>query len=297
MRVVNQSIESRIGIMQLDKRNAQNSRLASTVISAGTHEKPSVQRSTVSISGEALLRQRLFHITDPNRALPVFVKMERGALGSRVDFLTGNDRQLLGNVYEWAQQQGADLKYVDDLGFRLASYRELDDGRIMVRENTGHSYDGEGHKLYLSFTDKDAASAKRILESDALKTTRLDHGFVRFITDKDYGAMSHNDFDFMEQVIGRFSNGKDEPQPLTPGFAKYERLKDNYVKTLSKEKYGDDKDNVQNDQGSQSAAKKTNKPKPVTVESLRDDMRAALFKAMNVTSFKSLFALLFGDKR
>lgn len=297
MRVVNQSIESRIGIMQLDKRNAQNSRLASTIISAGTHEKPSVQRSTVSISGEALLRQRLFHITDPNRALPVFVKMERGALGSRVDFLTGNDRQLLGNVYEWAQQQGADLKYVDDLGFRLASYRELDDGRIMVRENTGRSYDGEGHKFYLSFTDKDAASAKRILESDALKTTRLDHGFVRFITDKDYGAMSHNDFDFMEQVISRFSNGKDEPQPLTPRFAKYERLKDNYVKTLSKEKYGDDKENVQNDQGTQSAAKKTTKPKPVTVESLRDDMRAALFKAMNVTSFKSLFALLFGDKR
>ncbi|WP_122503576.1 hypothetical protein, partial [Pseudomonas viridiflava] len=261
MRVVNQSIESRIGVMQLDKRNAQNSQSAGAVISAGIHEKPPVQRPTVSISGEALLRQRLFHITDPNRALPVFVQMERGALGCRVDFLTDNDRQLLGDVYEWAQEQGADLKYVDDLGFRLASYRELDDGRIMVRENTGRSYDGEGHKLYLSFTDKDAASAKRILESDALKTTRLDHGFVRFITDKDYGAMSHNDFDFMEQVISRFSNGKDEPQPLTPRFAKYERLKDNYVKTLSKEKYGDDKDNVQNDQGTQSAAKKTNKPK------------------------------------
>ncbi|WP_122581663.1 hypothetical protein [Pseudomonas viridiflava] len=297
MRVVSQDIESRIAIMKLDKRNAQNSQSAGAVISAGTHEKPPVQRPTVSISGEALLRQRLFHITDPNRALPVFVKMERGALGSRVDFLTGNDRQLLGDVYEWAQEQGADLKYVDDLGVRLASYRELDDGRIMVRENTGRSYDGEGHKFYLSFTDKDAASAKRILESDALKTTRLDHGFVRFITDKDYGAMSHNDFDFMEQVISRFSNGKDEPQPLTPRFAKYERLKDNYVKTLSKEKYGDDKENVQNDQGTQSAAKKTTKPKPVTVESLRDDMRAALFKAMNVTSFKSLFALLFGGKR
>ena len=297
MRVVNQSIESRIGVMQLDKRNAQNSQSAGAVISAGIHEKPPVQRPTVSISGEALLRQRLFHITDPNRALPVFVQMERGALGCRVDFLTDNDRQLLGDVYEWAQEQGADLKYVDDLGFRLASYRESDNGRIMMRENTGHSYDGEGHKLYLSFTDKDAASAKRILESDALKTTRLDHGFVRFITDKDYGAMSHNDFDFMEQVIGRFSNGKDEPQPLTPRFAKYERLKDNYVKTLSKEKYGDDKENVQNDQGTQSAAKRTTKSKPVTVESLRDDMRAALFKAMNVTSFKSLFALLFGGKR
>lgn len=100
MRVVSQDIESRIAIMKLDKRNAQNSQSAGAVISAGTHEKPPVQRPTVSISGEALLRQRLFHITDPNRALPVFVKMERGALGSRVDFLTGNDRQLLGDVYE-----------------------------------------------------------------------------------------------------------------------------------------------------------------------------------------------------
>ncbi len=43
MRVVSQGIELRIAIMQLDKRNAQNSRLASTVISAGTHKKPPVQ--------------------------------------------------------------------------------------------------------------------------------------------------------------------------------------------------------------------------------------------------------------
>nr|WP_241090652.1 hypothetical protein [Pseudomonas viridiflava] len=89
MRVVNQSIESRIGVMQLDKRNAQNSQSAGAVISAGIHEKPPVQRPTVSISGEALLRQRLFHITDPNRALPVFVQMERGALGCRVDYPNG----------------------------------------------------------------------------------------------------------------------------------------------------------------------------------------------------------------
>ncbi|PHN64819.1 hypothetical protein [Pseudomonas viridiflava] len=297
MRVVNQDIESRIAVMQLDNRNAQNGHLAGTVISAGTHKELPVERSTVSISGEALLRQRLFHITDPNRAVPVLGKADCGALHSRVEFLTRDDRQLLGDVYEWAQEQGADLKYVDDLGLRLASYREADNGRMMVRENTGRSYDGEGHKLYLSFTDKDAASAKRILEGDALKTTRLDHGFVRFITDKDYGAINHNDFDFMEQVINRFSSEKDESQPLTPRFAKYEYLKNNFVRTLSKEKYVDGKESVQEDQGTQSTATKTTKPKPVTVESLRDDRRAALFKMMNVTSFKSLFALLFGNRR
>ncbi|MEE4746230.1 hypothetical protein V2K54_11950 [Pseudomonas alliivorans] len=285
------------GFTVVDRADKYFARSDDKAISSPISEKPATRMPSVSISGEALLRQRLFHITDPNRAVPVLGKADCGALHSRVEFLTRDDRQLLGDVYEWAQEQGADLKYVDDLGLRLASYREADNGRMMVRENTGRSYDGEGHKLYLSFTDKDAASAKRILEGDALKTTRLDHGFVRFITDKDYGSINHNDFDFMEQVINRFSNGKDESQPLTPRFAKYEYLKNNFVRTLSKEKYVDGKESVQEDQGTQSTAKKTTKPKPVTVESLRDDRRAALFKMMNVTSFKSLFALLFGNRR
>ncbi|MEE4340566.1 hypothetical protein V2J66_02990 [Pseudomonas alliivorans] len=285
------------GFTVVDRADKYFARSDDKAISSPISEKPATRMPSVSISGEALLRQRLFHITDPNRAVPVLGKADCGALHSGVEFLTRDDRQLLGDVYEWAQEQGADLKYVDDLGLRLASYREADNGRMMVRENTGRSYDGEGHKLYLSFTDKDAASAKRILEGDALKTTRLDHGFVRFITDKDYGSINHNDFDFMEQVINRFSNGKDESQPLTPRFAKYEYLKNNFVRTLSKEKYVDGKESVQEDQGTQSTAKKTTKPKPVTVESLRDDRRAALFKMMNVTSFKSLFALLFGNRR
>ncbi|WP_423242148.1 hypothetical protein [Pseudomonas viridiflava] len=285
------------GFTAVDRADKFTARSGEKAFSMPTNEKPTPPMPTVSISGEALLRQRLFHITDPNRAVPVLGKAECGTSRSRVEFLTRDDRQLLGEVYEWAREQGADLAYVDELGSRLAFYREKDDGRISARGNTGLDYNREGHKVYHSFTDKDAASAQRILESGALKTTRLDHGFIRFITDKDYGAIYHNDFDFMEQVINRFSNGEDESQPLTPRFAKREYLKNNYVRTLSKEKYGDDKDNVQNDQGTQSAAKKTTKPKPVTVESLRDDMRAALFKAMNVTSFKSLFALLFGGKR
>ncbi|MEE4623197.1 hypothetical protein V2L00_05755 [Pseudomonas alliivorans] len=285
------------GFTVVDRADKYFARSDDKAISSPISEKPATRMPSVSISGEALLRQRLFHITDPNRAVLVLGKADCGALHSRVEFLTRDDRQLLGDVYEWAQEQGADLKYVDDLGLRLASYREADNGRMMVRENTGRSYDGEGHKLYLSFTDKDAASAKRILEGDALKTTRLDHGFVRFITDKDYGAINHNDFDFMEQVINRFSSGKDESQPLTPRFAKYEYLKNNFVRTLSKDKYVDGKESAQEDQGTQSTAKKTTKPKPVTVESLREDRRAALFKMMNVTSFKSLFALLFGNRR
>ncbi len=252
--------------------------------------------SDVSISGEAFLRQRLFHVTDPNRDLPVLGKAECGRSYPDISFLTLNDRALLGDAYAWASSEGADLAYVDELGFKLAHYREKDNGRISGRDNQGMRYDGEGHKVYFSFTEKDTATAKRIVESEALRTTRLDQGFIRYITDKDYSSMYHNDFEFMEQVINRFSSKSDEPQALMPRFAKREYLKNNFVVTRSKEKYA-----VGHNSGRENepgfTATKTTKPKPVTVESLRDDMRAALFKAMNVTSFKSLFALLFGGKR
>ncbi|WP_414813210.1 hypothetical protein [Pseudomonas alliivorans] len=252
--------------------------------------------STVSISGEALLRQRLFHVTDPNRTLPVLGKAECGMSYPNSSFLTLDDRALLGDVYAWASSEGADLAYVDDLGFRLAYYREKDNGRISAPHNQGMTYDGEGHKVYYSFTEKDTATAKRILESEALRTTRLDQGFIRYITDKDYGSLHHNNFEFMEQVINRFSDKSSESQALMPGFAKREYLKNNFVVTRSKEKYA-----VGHNSGRENepgfTATKTTKPKPVTVESLRDDKRAALFKMMNVTSFKSLFALLFGDRR
>ncbi|WP_152534882.1 hypothetical protein [Pseudomonas syringae] len=234
---------------------------------------------------------------DPNRAAPMLGKAECGKSYTDVAFLTRDDRKLLGDVYEWASGQGADLGYVDDLGIRLARYREKDDGRISAPHNQGTTYDSEGHKVYYRFTDKDAATAKCILESEALNTTRLDRGFVRYITDKDYGSMYHNDFEFMEQVIKRFSSLGGESQALMPGFARHEYPDNNFVMTRSKEKYAVGKHNVQDEQGANSALKKSTKPIPITLESLRADLRQALFKAMGVKSFSSLFALLFKDKR
>ncbi|RML41081.1 hypothetical protein ALQ95_102556, partial [Pseudomonas syringae pv. ribicola] len=177
-----------------------------------------------------------------------------------------DDRRFLGNVYEWAQDQGADLTYVDALGLSLARYRENDDGRICVRANQGNVRDGEGYTIYQRFTDRDAATAERILKSEALKTTPLDQKFIGYITDNDYSALSHPDFEFLEQVINNFSvKGEDKQWPLSGDFSSYTYIKNNFIQTRSGEKRKPDNDDIQE---TTPARPKTTKPKEITLESL-----------------------------
>ncbi|EGH97412.1 hypothetical protein ALQ85_04649 [Pseudomonas syringae] len=233
MRVISSGIEALIAARQLDEKIA----LKTTSTFADSSIRTNPQDSSVTISGEALLKQRVFGLTDPNRSAPLLGKAECGTSMPEASFLTRDDRRLLGDIYEFARDQGADLSYVDDLAFGLASYREKDDGRIWARHNQGKTYDLEGHKVSYSFTDKNAETAKRIINGDALKSTRLDQGFVRFITDKDFGALGHNHFEFMEKVISQFSTTGDKSQQLGPDFAVYKSQKGDYIRTLSKEKY------------------------------------------------------------
>ncbi|QQN25923.1 hypothetical protein [Pseudomonas syringae group genomosp. 3] len=290
MRVISSGIEALIAARQLDEKIA----LKTTSTFADSSIRTNPQDSSVTISGEALLKQRVFGLTDPNRSAPLLGKAECGTSMPEASFLTRDDRRLLGDIYEFARDQGADLSYVDDLAFGLASYREKDDGRIWARHNQGKTYDLEGHKVSYSFTDKNAETAKRIINGDALKSTRLDQGFVRFITDKDFGALGHNHFEFMEKVISQFSTTGDKSQQLGPDFAVYKSQKGDHIRTLSKEKYtlgeGDIRETTP-------APPKTTKPKEITLESLRDDMRKSFMKAMGVENFSSLFDVLFKNKR
>jgi hypothetical protein len=249
---------------------------------------PTVSRSTVSISGESLLRQRVFFSDDPTSKLPLQVKnTTETRMQPSVNFLTVSDRQLLGQIFEYAQEQGADLHYVDSLAFELALYRQADNGRIMLPANRGKDFDLEGHSVSYSFTDKDAATAKRILGSEALKTTRLDQGFIRFTLDKDYSAISHNDFEFMEQVINKFSaRGADVP-PLDAKFARHEYLKDNYIKHVSKKVYRDrGGSNLGGTDPVLSKKKSIKQQPPAAPETLKDILRRIIFKAMR-TSFST----------
>ncbi|MCQ3015484.1 hypothetical protein NLO83_07680 [Pseudomonas tremae] len=177
MRVISSGTEAAIAARQLDKKIAMKMPASTTSSAPVKSSGPSV-----TISGEALLKQRVFGLADPNRAAPMPGKELFGRNLQSIAFFNRDDRRFPGSVYERARDQGADLTYVDPPGLRLA---------------------GSGEKR----------------------------------------------------------------QP-------------------------------DNDTQEQSAsARKTTKPKEITLESLREDMRKSFLKAMGVESFSSLFELLFKNKR
>ncbi len=150
-----------------------------------------------------------------------------------VDFLTRQDRYLLSHMYAYAQEQGAHLKYVDDLAWDLADYRRHDDGRVLANSNGGHSYDEQGRQLSFSFTAPNAAIAQRVLGGAAINVTLLDKGFVRYNLDPSIWPY-HNGGDpgFLEQMILKFSGTDGEEHVLDSRFKTYTRdpkIKDKIV--------------------------------------------------------------------
>lgn len=196
----------------------------------------STPASTLAISGQTLLRQRLF-FSAPDVEPPMVTDKTRMNVSTPAAlFLTSDDRQLLGDVYEFAQAEGIDLVYADRLGHRLAKFRHADDGKLQLPHNRGKEYDLEGHRRSYTFTDANAAVAKRIRESPSLPTTRLDRGFIAFETDHDYSVLSHSHFGFLELVVNKFSAS---PQTLNidEGFKKHHYVDRDFVEHHSKEIY------------------------------------------------------------
>jgi hypothetical protein len=198
---------------------------------------PEIPTSKVSISGHALMIQRVFDGAEP-RHRPISVAGTSASLFMNpADFLTRQDCQLLGDVYAFAQESGADLRFVDDLGFSLAGYRSLENGKRMGPHNDGTAFDTEGHMLSFSFLEKDVAITRRILASDTLKTTQLDQGFIRYKTDVRYSATDANYFEFLEQVINKFSARGDDVPLLDDRFSRYESREKAYNMHVSAETY------------------------------------------------------------
>lgn len=198
-------------------------------------ETLAVQGTTVSISGQALLRQRLF-CSDPN-VEPAMPDIKHDPMVLRpLLYLNKDDRQLLGDIYEFAQAEGLDLVYVDSLGHSLAEFRGSEDGKRRSPLNQGKEFDWEGHMVSYSFTDKDAVIAERIRNSSALPSTRLDKAFIAYETDKNHTAICHSEFDFLELVVTHFSNAP-QAVPIDGRFQKHEYIKNNFVRHVSKEVY------------------------------------------------------------
>src|ERR1700712_5581145 len=194
-----------------------------------------IPSTAVVISGQTLLRQRLF-FSAPDVEPPMpDIKLDHMVLRP-VLYLSKDDRVLLGDIYEFAQLEGIDLEYVDRLGFNLAEYRGSDDGRRMNPHNRGDFFDLEGHMLSYSFTDEDTVAAKKVRESPALQTTRLDRGFIAYDTDKDYSSMFHSHFGFLELVVNRFSASSDL-MPVDGRFTRHQYTKHDYIEHVSKEVY------------------------------------------------------------
>jgi hypothetical protein len=192
--------------------------------------------STLAINGQTLLRQRLFFSAPDVEPPMVTHRALMKGISPQAHFLSSDDRQLLGDVYEFAQAEGIDLAYADRLGHALAHYRDSDDGKIMLPHNRGKEYDLEGHRRSYSFTDANAAIAKRIRESPSLPTTRLDKGFIAFETDHDYSVLSHSHFGFLELVVNKFSASINS-LTINDSFKQHHYVKKDYVEHLSKEIY------------------------------------------------------------
>lgn len=190
------------------------------------------ESTSVSISGRALMLSRLFHTEDSTTEPPVLSGskgMSEHGLMLPHNFLTQGDRKLLAEMYEFADEQGADLEHVDRLAWDLGLYRQRDNGKAITSFNDGRSYDLEGRVRTVSFTEKDAATAERVLQSDALNSTKLDQGFLSYILDPGYGYTHASDFEFLEQMVVRFSSRSSEVAALDSKFSTSVRLENNYI--------------------------------------------------------------------
>ena len=147
-------------------------------------------------------------------------------------YLTRADRSFLGEVYAFAQAEGADLQHVDQLADAMSIYRRMDDGRILANANRGNSFDGEGRLLTYDFNDEDAAAAARIRNGTAIHSTRLDRGFLNHLLDPGYSALSNTSkLAFVEKVVQRFSR-EGASTSLGKDFTRYEFPDDGIISNI-----------------------------------------------------------------
>jgi hypothetical protein len=170
--------------------------------------------STVSISGRAILISRLFNGRDSE---PPVLSAAGGFASGILDmpvlhFLNAQDRSVLSDMYSYAQQQGADLQHVDSVAASMALYRQFGDGKYLGGMNDGHSFDLEGHLRTVNFSAEDTEIANRILDSDAMATTRVDQGFLRYMLSATNSPSNTMSIAFLEKMVNKFSDqATDEP--------------------------------------------------------------------------------------
>jgi hypothetical protein len=171
--------------------------------------------------GRQLMVSRLFGGVEP----PVI----EGKLGMSLansgysdrNFLTHQDRELLSDVYRYAVDNDIDMIHIDVLAREIGNYRRHDNGRIMGSANGG-SYTSEGWQVTVSFIDRDAAIASRLLSGAAINSTRFDQDFLRYILNPGFGAIGNSgNFPLIEHLVNYFSAEAGSVSPPGDQFSRY----------------------------------------------------------------------------
>ncbi len=171
--------------------------------------------------GRQLLVARLYDGREPAVYDGTTMSPESSALSSYL-YLSQQDRQLMSEIYSYAESQNMDLTHVDMIASDIGEYRRHNDGRLMGSFNSGNNYNIEGWQVTVSFIESDAAAASRLLNGGAINSTRFDQGFLRYILDPGFGALGHRaDFPFLEHVVTRFSAEADTLTSADGRFSEY----------------------------------------------------------------------------
>ena len=171
--------------------------------------------------GRQLMISRLFGSVEP----PVIdgklgMSLANSGYSDR-NFLTRQDRELLSDVYQYAVDNDIDMIHIDVLARKIGNYRRHDNGRIMGSANSG-SYTTEGWQVTVSFIDRDAAIASRLLSGAAINSTRFDQDFLRHILNPGFGAIGNSgNFPLIEHLVNYFSAEHNNVSPPGDQFSKY----------------------------------------------------------------------------
>ncbi|MBD1584879.1 hypothetical protein [Pseudoalteromonas sp. S16_S37] len=122
-------------------------------------------------------------------------------LKNPIEFLTQEDRDLLTQMYQYADHNEVDFKYIQRLASDLGNYRKHDDGKLLGNFNEGH-FDAQGRQLSVEFTDRDKTTVDSLLATQSRASSALDKGFLSFMTDPGRGGISHmGSYQFLHHMV------------------------------------------------------------------------------------------------
>lgn len=184
----------------------------------GIQNNTSSASGQVTLSGRGLMMSRLFG--DLNANPPVQTQLTKDTMAMKgVNFLTESDRNMLSDLYAKAQQDGVDLRYVDDIARDMGDYRMF--SGVMANLNNGNFYDDTGHRLTYKFTEEDTSVANRILNGNGTASSPLDSGFLKYELDPGFSPTHRAHFDFLEEAVNKSGSG----EPFDSRFSSYQQVR------------------------------------------------------------------------